>query len=100
MKSEDGELLLGRTGDCLAFTLAWGFQALEPGVFQGHLEGDAFLGVVAQELFDQVAGGLGNDDLVPELVAALDGVLQYLGDGVVVEGEGTSEPGWGGGYMK
>ena len=47
MKSEDRELFLGAAGDCFAFALAWGLQTLEPGVLQGYLKGDAFLGVVA-----------------------------------------------------
>lgn len=62
-------------------------------MLQGLLESDAFLGLVLEQLVDQVLGFFGEDHIVSELVGSFEGVGQDFGDGVVVEGEGPGEPG-------
>jgi hypothetical protein len=101
MKSEErSEFLGGVAHDCLPLALPRLLQDLEPGVLQGLLETDAFLGVILEELVDQIPGLLGDDDLVSELVGALDGVLEDFCYGVVVEGQRSGQPALNSSYMK
>ena len=69
-------------------------------MFECRIQRDAFLGVVAQKLINQIPCLLGDESVVREGVGSVHSILENLGDGVVVEGQRAGEPAFSLTYIK
>ena len=93
-------ILFGVAAHLLAVLLARVLQNSEPLVLQSIIERYSLVRVILKQLFCQISGLARYGNCVAELVISLYRVVQNLGDGVVVEGESSGQPGSMGPYMK